>query len=133
MTFAACTKKDPTVEVRANQVSTTINGSLWQSGINNIATTGNLRQVFALKADSTSVRLYFPADTIGSFDLATNSNVTVAYYEEDVFWNTEVSGTLNITQNSAETLEGTFFGKLVSVFGSDTVSLENGVFYWRSL
>ncbi len=133
MLFTACTKNN-TINApgnNINQIMAVVNGEDWQSGVNNTANTGIDRQVFALRPDSSSIQLYFPLDTLGSYDLATDSRATVAYRKGNVLWSTELSGNLTLLENSPNTLEGNFSAVLVSVFNSDTVFIENGHFTWR--
>ena len=130
--LTGCSKKesDP-VDTNVNEVKATINGQGWQAKINNTATNAGLKQIFALKADGSSLRVYFPEDSIATYDLATDNSATVAYYLNDVFWNTEISGSLEVTQNTSDVLEGSFNAHLISIFNNDTVAVENGTFSWH--
>ena len=130
--LAACSKKEnEPVPFRTNEVKATLNEQSWQANVSNTATHDGLRQIFALKPDGSSLRLYFPEDYSGTYNLATDQAVTIAYYKDDVFWNTKISGSLEVTQNTANVLEGSFNTQLISIFNQDTISLENGTFYWH--
>ncbi len=130
----SCSKDDDDQDNQnSNQLTVTIDGSVWQNTISNTATSGGTTQVNAFKnSDNSSVQIFFPEDTTGTFNFATSSIITVAYTKDNVLWNNNLSGSITITTNNQNSISGTFNTMVASAFSNtDTLNMTNGSFNWQ--
>ncbi|MDZ7845795.1 MAG: DUF6252 family protein [Owenweeksia sp.] len=115
-----------------NEVSVEIDGNAWTGNIGSVATSGGTRQINSENGnDNTSIQIFFPEDTTGTFDLAISNEITISYAEGNVMWNDNISGTFKLTKNQSEEISGSFSTVLISAFNSDTLTLTNGAFSWK--
>ena len=116
---------------KTDSFSVVIDGKLWTANITSWASSGGTVQLNSeLKSDDTMLQIFMPEDTTGVFNAADNI-VTVSYSEGNIFWSNEVSGSINVIQNSSSEIEGTFDLDIASSFNSDTLEFRTGEFYWK--
>lgn len=117
---------------QANELIVNIDGSEWTGVIGSVALSGGTRQINASRInDNTSLQIFFPADTTGTFNLSTSNSITLSYSEGNVFWSDNLDGIFTLTENSQSNISGTFSVTLASAFANtDTLSLTDGSFNW---
>ena len=134
-TLASCKKDDPVDSpsppgAKNNEINTKINSSEWTGIIYSWAVTGGTRQINADATDSTSIQIFMPVDTTGTFNAADNI-VTLSYRNNNVTWSNNISGQVVITANTDDHIEGTFSLVVASYFNSDTLTFTEGSFYFK--
>ena len=135
ITIASCEKDEPTVTTpttptKNNEITTKINGQDWTGTIYSWASSGGTRQIDALSTDSSSIQIFMPLDTTGTFD-AMDNIVTLSYRKDNVSWSNNISGQVTITANTDDHIEGTFNLVVGSYFNSDTLTFTEGDFYFK--
>ena len=130
-----CSKDEKDAEeqppAKKSEVSMDINGSSWSGGVNSVSGSGGIRQVLAIRASDTSlVQIFLPEDSTGTFGLDASSSFTVVYSNGMETWNDNISGSITVTTNADEEIEGTFDAVVSPFSGTDTLNLTNGKFYW---
>lgn len=112
-----------------NKIQTKIDGTLWSNPVSNWASSGGTVSIYAFKSDGTSMSVFIPEDTTGTFD-ATDDVVTISYSNGSSTWSDNVSGTITVNENSATSVDGNFNIVLASYFNTDTFNLTEGKFNW---
>lgn len=134
LTLYSCSKEEAETgasTTKGNELKTKIDGQDWSGPILSWAVSGGTRQINATFANS-SIQIFMPVDTTGTFD-ASGNDVTVSYSDGITTWSNNVTGFVHITANSDDLIEGDFEMVIGSYFNSDTLSLTEGTFYFKSL
>ena len=130
--FSAC-KKETSPGSLTQIIQLEINAVHWSAEVASWASSGGSQQINSLtKSDGSFMQIFLPLDTIGTF-LASDNIVTVAYNDGTDMYSNNVSGTVVLTRNSANEIEGTFNLEVASYFTSDTLDFKDGSFYWSSI
>ena len=134
VTFDSCTKEDSidpstTPVIKANEINTTIDGTVWSGSILSWAVTGGTRQLNATSSNS-SIQIFMPEDTTGTFN-ASDNVVTLSYNDGTTTWSNNISGQVTISTNSNDHVEGVFELVIGSYFNSATLDFTAGIFYFK--
>ena len=133
ITLNSCKKEDSSsgsTPTKANEINTQIDGQPWSGSILSWAVSGGTRQLNATTSNNSSIQIFMPEDTTGTFD-AVDNIITVSYNDGTTTWSNNVSGIVHITVNSNNHIEGDFEVVLASYFNSDTLQLTSGTFYFK--
>lgn len=117
-------------EQEKNELSVQINGEAWTGDIGSVANTGLGRQINANNDEGTMIQLFFPPDTLGSFELTNTGDVAVSFNNGTATWSIAESGEFVLTENGSS-IAGTFDAVLTSPQNSDTLVLSEGEFNWQ--
>ena len=124
--FSSC-KKESGSGSKADRIQANINGVLWSGNNISWASSGGTAQINAFKSDGTSMQVFLSEGVTGTFDVSDNV-ATISHFNGNATYSNNVSGTIVITANSSNLIEGTFNVMNASYFVSDTLVMTEGAF-----